>query len=204
MSNKNIELENEKLVAHLFEILFNYEIQFKGEKNEADEMACYENESKRLNALAHEWQNSSVNCNIDEIRTFVTNLKEISGDEIYEYVLRKLMILSCFSMNKIGTYYFMNAVYLCKVNLKRYTKISISDVYREVGENFTVSPEAVEKSIRLSIKRAWNLCRMTNPQISVCKFIFPQMHEQPTNKEILIQISMQMKILEKVVEALNA
>lgn len=201
MKEGSIGLDVERLYPQLLELLFNCKILYDKESEQRYSGGQYYKISK---SLQPDLQQTPMKYNIAELKNFINNINNIGGDEIYEYILRKIMILSCFSMNRIGTFYIINAVDSCKECLTKRVKISISDIYRKVGDNFAVSPEAVEKSIRSSIKMAWNLCVNNNPQMQIYyKFVFPRLNEEPTNKEILIHMSIQMKALEKIIEALN-
>lgn len=125
------------------------------------------------------------------------NLSQLIDDRILRYIFASFI----FSKESIGARYLIEAVIICKQLFVSQKVIVAGDIYRQVADNFHVSPEAVEKAIRCFTKELWASCKNKSTGLSVYKFIFPSFTSSPTNKETIVYMAVKMLEIEKLLES---
>ena len=121
-----------------------------------------------------------------------------------EHLLRKVLLGLILMPDRIGTYYLVEAVIVCKYLLIDNSVVVVGEVYKCVAEKFNVSPEAVEKSIRKTMKVLWETYRCGSKDPVVYDYIFPSIYSSPTNKEIITFMAMNVLGIQNFLEAVTA
>ena len=93
---------------------------------------------------------------------------------------------------------------VCKYLLIDNSVVVVGEVYKCVAEKFNVSPEAVEKSIRKTMKVLWETYRCGSKDTVVYDYIFPSIYSSPTNKEIITFMAMNVLGIQNFLEAVTA
>lgn len=141
-----------------------------------------------------------------EIKTII---KHINNDEynfsqlIDERILRCIFAGFVFSKESMGATYLIESVIICKQLFVNQKVIIAGDIYRQVADDYNVSPEAVEKTIRYFTKELWADCKNKANGLSVYNFIFPSFKTPPTNKETIVYMAVKMLEIEKILESVT-
>ena len=118
-----------------------------------------------------------------------------------DHILRSAFAGSVFMKDGMGASYLVEAVIVCKQLLARQNVIIAGEIYRQVAEQFHVSPEAVEKAIRYFTKELWMVCKDKTKCLAIYNFVFPSLNSPPTNKDTIVFMAIKMLEIQKLLEA---